>query len=118
MAEITIHVGGRAYPMSCRDGEEPRLIALAAIVDQQVSKAKQAAPGLTENRLLLFAGIFLADALNEAREELRDAQPVAPELNLLPTESAVDPGIAKALDSLATRMELVAQRLAATPAST
>lgn len=104
MADITITVGGRDYPMSCRDGEEPYLERLAGIVDDKISNARKLMPGLTaETRMLLFAALFLADEVEEARRTK--------------TEPKQDDGmVADALESLADRLESLAQRLAPVPA--
>jgi len=102
MADINVTVGGRAYAMSCRDGEEAHLLRLAAMVEEKAALARQSAPGLTESRQLLFAAIFLADALVEKSME---PAPVA--------SPVVDESATQAMEALADRIDALAQRLAA-----
>jgi cell division protein ZapA len=71
MAHVTVTVNGRAYKMACRDGEEQRVLDLAAEVDAQVQKIKGKMRLVPEDRLFLMAAIVLADQLWETREELQ-----------------------------------------------
>ncbi len=54
MGEVTISVAGRAYQVVCEDGEEDRLTAIAARVDQEAQAFGGATPSLSEPRLLLM----------------------------------------------------------------
>lgn len=101
MAEVTVNVGGRAYAISCRDGEEAHLHMLAGMVDDKARIARQAVPGVTEARLLLFAALFIADELVEAGKGL-PASAAAPE---------DDADIAGTLEDMAERMDRLAARL-------
>ncbi len=61
MGDVTLDVGGHRYRVRCADGEEAELERLGALVHHEVEAARQAVPGLTEVRQLLFAALFLAD---------------------------------------------------------
>jgi cell division protein ZapA len=102
MATVDIEIAARSYPVSCRDGEEPHLHALAALVDSKAREAAAAVGNMGEARQLLFASLLLADEL----KELRSGGPGA-----APAEAEPDPAIANALDLLAERMEMLADRL-------
>lgn len=106
MADVDLSIGGRAYSITCRDGDEPRLQQLAALVDAKTQDARRATPGLTEVRQLLFAALFLADELSDMKAGIAPARPPAQEM---------DPRIADALESLADRMESLVSTLAALP---
>ena len=108
MAEMTLTVGGRQYQLHCRDGEEAQLDHLATIVDAKAQLARQATPGLTEVRQLLFAALFLADELNDLKREAAGRQR---NLDLPDSDGSAE----RAIESLATRIEKLAERLA--PAS-
>ena len=71
MSEVTLRIGGKAYKVSCADGEEARLAQLGSMID---AKFKQMEGGFapTEAQNLLFAGILLADELHDAREAVGD----------------------------------------------
>lgn len=102
MAKVELRIGGRAYEIACRDGEEAHFEQIAAVVDAKAADAVQAVGGLTETRLLLFAALLLADDLSTAR--------AAP----LP---AADPRAAAKISALAERVELLAARLERGPAT-
>ncbi|MBK5264523.1 MAG: cell division protein ZapA, partial [Alphaproteobacteria bacterium] len=59
MADISLSVGGRHYDITCRDGDEPRLELLAAMIDAKTQEARRSIPGINEVRQLLFAALFL-----------------------------------------------------------
>lgn len=100
MALVTLVVGGRRYELACRDGEEAHLQRLAALVDARIGQTGRSLGATNEARQLLLAALVLADDLIE-----RDARP-APPLADDPTE-----GLAEALDTLATRVEKLADAL-------
>jgi len=102
MATVDVDVAGRRYNVSCRDGEEAHLQALAALVDRRAQDAAAALGGLTETRQLLFAALLIADDLKEVRAGAGIPDPVP-----LPP----DPAIAEAIERLADRMERLAEKL-------
>ncbi|MEH3107956.1 MAG: cell division protein ZapA [Sphingomonas fennica] len=100
MAQVELRIGGRAHEIACRDGEEARLLELAAIVDEKMSAAGRALGGMNETRRLVVAAIMLADELAEARA--RAAAPPPP-----------DPwaGIAPLMEEIAERLEAAAAKI-------
>ena len=102
MATVDLEIVARTYPVSCRDGEEPHLRALAALVDRKAKEAAAAVGNMGEARQLLFASLLLADEL----KELRSGGTVA-----AAAEPQADPAVADALERLAERMEMLADRL-------
>lgn len=96
MAQVSLVVGGRSYDLACRDGEEPHLLALGAMVDARFANAGRAVGGGSETRQLVMAALLLADELSELRAGTRD--PAQDEM-------------AKGLDALAERLESLAGRL-------
>ncbi|WP_420146111.1 cell division protein ZapA [Sphingobium sp.] len=105
MAETTLIIAGRHYPIHCRDGEEAHLAHLATLIEGKARMAQQNAPGLTEVRTLLFAALFLADELNDLKRESAGRQA------RLQLESEDEPG-AQAIEALAARIEKLRDRLA------
>ena len=102
MANVDVEVGARSYSVACRDGEEPHLRSVAAMVDRKARDAAAAMGNMGEARQLLFASLLLADELKEVRaggggETLPEAQP--------------DPAVSNALERLAERMEMLAAAL-------
>ena len=103
MATVDLEIAARTYPVSCRDGEEPHLRALAALVDRKAKEAAAAVGNMGEARQLLFASLLLADELKELRSGGAGAAAAA--------EPQADPAVADALERLAERMEMLADRL-------
>ncbi|MDB5721521.1 MAG: cell division protein ZapA [Alphaproteobacteria bacterium] len=100
MAMVEIEIASRRYSIACRDGEEPHLIEVAALVDGKARDAAAALGGLSESRQLLIASLMLADELYEARSAApRPAGPVDDEI------------AADALERVADRVERLASRL-------
>lgn len=69
MAQINVSVGGRLYPLACRDGEEERLLRVAALVDARARDLTQTLGQMSEPRLLLMTAILLGDALTELQDQ-------------------------------------------------
>jgi cell division protein ZapA len=68
VGQINVTIGGRSYPLACRDGEEDRLNRLAAHVDAKAADLQGALGQMSEPRLLLMSAILIADELFEIRE--------------------------------------------------
>ncbi len=110
MAQIELKIGGNAYTVACRDGEEAHLTKIAEIVDSKAHDARKALGSVSEVRQLLFASLLLADELDESRKG--GAAPAAP---AIPTPSAA-PAPANdehlsLLDDIAARLENLAMHL-------
>ena len=99
MAELELTIAGRAHRVACRDGEEAELRAAAALLDEQA--ALVAGLGGGEARVLLLAGLLVADRLRGVGEEIEAPAP-APSSEL-----------AERLAALAARAEALADRLEA-----
>ena len=107
MAEVSVEVAGRSYPLTCRDGEEAHLRLIAGLVDAKAKDAARAVGGVNETRQMLLAALLLADELNDRR--LADAPPAA-----APAPDPT-PDLVPLIDILAGRMELLAERLENSP---
>ncbi len=104
MAEVELSIGGRAYRLACRDGEEEDLRAAAGLLDARVTALMQAHGAIAEPRLLLMAALLVSGELLErkaedARSSVRTIGPAR--------ASAPDPLYA----ALAARAEALADRL-------
>jgi len=105
MAETTLQIAGRHYPIRCRDGEEAHLAHLAGLIERKARLAQQNTPGLTEVRTLLFAALFLADELNDLKREAIGRQ------QSLALGDDDEPAV-RALEALAARIEKLSDSLA------
>ena len=61
MPEVVIHIGGRGFDVSCQEGEEQFLQSAAAMLDAEATALAQQIGRLPESRMLLMAGLMLAD---------------------------------------------------------
>lgn len=94
MGQITVSVNRNTYSLACRDGEEDRLRALVAQVDQAARDLSGKLGQVGEARLMLMVSLLLADELNEAKaggEATEDAAAI--------------------LDEAAVQLEGIAERL-------
>ncbi len=73
MADMDISIGGRSYRVACRDGEEKHLAEVAGLLATEAGALRQQFGALPENRLLLMAGLMVADRLHGSRHELAEA---------------------------------------------
>ena len=104
MADVRLSIGGRHYVVTCADGEEDRLQALGALVDEKAQEAGGA--GLNESRALLFSALLLADKLYDGVSPAK----ISAESNARQDDAALDQA-AVALEKLADRVERLADRL-------
>ena len=71
MSQVKIKVGPRTYSIACGPGDEEKVEKFGALIDQNYAKLGTArAPQEAEN--LVFAALFMADELDEAKEALTD----------------------------------------------
>ena len=95
MPQVEVTIGGRGFEVACQDGEEPFLVAAAKMLDAEASALSSQIGRVPEARMLLMAGLMLADKTaaledklreTEARLALAEAQPAAaPERIEVPT---------------------------------
>lgn len=125
MPEETITIGGKSFEVACQEGEEPFLQAAAALLDAEARQLIEQIGRLPESRMLLMAGLMLADKmagnderlqalegeLGAARDEierLRHAprpEPTRVEIPVIPPE------VSDTLAELAARAEALADQL-------
>ncbi len=74
MPEITIEIGGRSFQVACQAGEEHFLQTAAGLLDNEASVLAQQIGRMPEPRMLLMAGLMLADKTAGLEEDLRAAE--------------------------------------------
>jgi cell division protein ZapA len=100
MSTVTLTIGPKSYSVACADGEEAHVQSLGAIIAEKYAQLGSARAPL-EAQNLLFAALFLADELAEARK--RDAPEPAPPAQAADIEAveALRAAIARLEDDLA-----------------
>ncbi|MDM7458430.1 MAG: cell division protein ZapA [Paracoccus sp. (in: a-proteobacteria)] len=114
MAEVEFTIGHKEYRERSADGEEQFLARAARILDAEAQQILAKAGRMPEPRLLLLAGLMLADryaALEERAERAErqvarlQADPPRIEVPVIPVD------LEEAMAELAARAEALADRL-------
>jgi cell division protein ZapA len=74
MPQVEIVVGGRSFEVACQEGEEPFLKHAAEILDAEAAALSEQIGRMPEARMLLMAGLLLADRASGLETQLRDAR--------------------------------------------
>lgn len=95
--------------MQCDDGQEDHLAELGKLLDDEVTSIKNAVGQVGDIRLLLMAGLVIADRLSDALKRIEDAQDEMEALRQQSQSADVqDSGIEK---KVSERLIAAAQRL-------
>ncbi|MDP7150690.1 MAG: cell division protein ZapA [Paracoccaceae bacterium] len=120
MPEVKIEIGGRSFDVACQEGEEKFLHAAAALLDGEASVLTSQIGRMPEARMLLMAGLMLADKtagleerLERAEQEaqaLRQGGASAPSIREVRVE-VVPPSVERSLRRAVERTEALADQL-------
>jgi cell division protein ZapA len=99
MAQVNVDIAGRSYPLACREGDEPHLMALAAELGRKADSLTESLGPMSEARLLLMTALMVADELHDMRAG--KAAPAAPS----------DPALETRLTALTARIQTLTARL-------
>lgn len=110
MAEVIVNVNGRAFPISCNEGEEQHIGELAEYLDVRVRQFRDTGTVHGDSKLFLLAGLTAADELFEAVGRLEALEKEVQSLKSLydvsnRDKNAAEDQIAKMLDSVAERVQ-------------
>ncbi|SDD78671.1 cell division protein ZapA [Ruegeria marina] len=125
MPEVTIHIGGRGFEVSCQEGEESYLQAAAKMLDDEAQVLSDQIGRMPEARMLLMAGLMLADKTAAVEDKIkamesqlaeRDAEIArlrsapAPEPERIEV-AVIPPSVTDTLAELAARAEALAAQV-------
>ncbi|MDI3335939.1 cell division protein ZapA [Defluviimonas aestuarii] len=74
MPEMTITIGGRDFEVACQEGEEHFLRSAAKLLDNEAAVLIGQIGRMPEARMLLMAGLMLADKAAGLEDQLRAAE--------------------------------------------
>ena len=74
MPELTLEIGGRVFEVACEPGQEPSLERAAAMLNAEADRVTDAMGRSTEKRMLLLAGLMLADSMTGVEGKLAAAE--------------------------------------------
>lgn len=118
MPEIEVLIGGRPFAVACQEGEEHFLRSAAAQLDAEAQPLVAAMGRLPENRMLLMAGLMLADRTAAQDDELRQLRQKLANLESRPPPAAervevhvIPPQVVQTMAELAARAEALADQI-------
>lgn len=74
MPEVSITIGGRKFDVACQAGEEHYLHAAAQMLDEEAQVLVNQVGRMPEARMLLMAGLMLADKTASMEDRMRTAE--------------------------------------------
>lgn len=109
MAQVTVVINGRKYPIACDDGQEAHLTRLGSYIDKRIGELVAAIGQVGDARLLVMVCLLIADELSDAYAELEGYRgPNEGEKGRTQVDDAISGGIealAKRIDDIAERLE-------------
>lgn len=118
MPDLDVSIGGRNFSVSCQPGEEHFLRGAAAMLDIEAQPLVAQMGRLPESRMLLMAGLMLADKTAAVEDENRQLKLKLAELEARPLpereklEVPVVPAeVRETLAEIAARAEAMAARI-------
>jgi cell division protein ZapA len=119
MPEVEIAIGGRSFTVACQPGEEHFLRTAAQMLDIEAQPIIAQMGRIPEAKMLLMAGLMLADKTAAVEDELRVLRARVAELEARPTPApervevaVIPPQVAETLAEIAARAEALAARAA------
>ncbi len=118
MPEVEVMIGGRPFRVTCQPGEEHFLSGAAQMLDAEAQPLVAQMGRLPESRMLLMAGLMLADRTAAVEDENRtlkarlaeaEARPAAPPERI--EVPVIPPSVRDTLAELAARAEALAQQV-------
>ena len=73
MPELDVKIGRRSYAIACQDGEQAHLTSAAELMNAEAEQVLAASDRLPESRVLLMAGLMLADRISGSSDQERYA---------------------------------------------
>ena len=104
MAQVDVSVNGQSYRIACEDGQEDRLVDLAAMVDEKVLDLVNQIGQVGSNRLLVMAALIIADELVDLKNEAGSSQELEDNTNQQDTVLALQE-ITKRIENIADQVE-------------
>jgi len=74
MARVNVEIGNRPFDVACEPGQEGFLTAAAALLDAEATELSAQIGRLPEQRMLLMAGLMLADKMASLKLQLAQAE--------------------------------------------
>lgn len=119
MPDVTISIGGREFQVACQAGEEHFLRTAASMLNAEAEPLVQQMGRLPEARMLLMAGLMLADKTAAVEDENRQLKAKMAELEARPLPAAekvevpvIPAQVFETMAEIAARAEALADSIA------
>lgn len=109
MAQVTITINSREYAIACENGQEARIMQLAAVLEEKARLLKGISGQISENMFLAMVGILVADDLFEARKMI--AAKSNEGQNSTIDYSSIDAEISQKIKSVSEKIKAVANQI-------
>ena len=127
MPQVEIAIGGRTFEVACQEGEEHFLHSAAAMLDAEAAHLAEQIGRMPEARMLLMAGLMLADETAGLEDKVRaleaEAAKMRADMDMLQSQPTPDPvrvevpvvpaAVTDALAEIAARAEALADQVEA-----
>lgn len=113
MPTVEFSIGHKSYELSCQEGEERLLKRAAGMLDAEARAILDQAGRMPEQRLLLLAGLMLADRASALEDRAATAEREAARLKANPPRievPVIPAAIGETLAELAARAEALADK--------
>ncbi len=115
MPDLEVTIGGRPFQVSCQPGEEHFLRSAAAMLDAEATPLIAQMGRLPETKMLLMAGLLLADKTAAVEDELRTMRARVADLEARPVATRdvaiMPPQVIETLAEIAARAEAMAAKV-------
>jgi len=118
MPELEVQIGGRSFHVACQPGEEHFLRTAAQLLDAEAKPIVEQMGRIPEARMLLMAGLLIADKAAGTEDELSRLRAQLAEIEARPVPvrekvevAVIPPQVAETLAEIAARAEALADRI-------
>ncbi len=118
MGQVKVSINDRSYTVACGDGEEEHVRELASYINKHVTDLAQEVGQVGDARLLLMAGLLIADELSDAFQKNKLLEQEIENLSglrasALERSREAEASLADVMDDAARRIEDLAKRIEA-----
>ncbi|MBI1260978.1 MAG: cell division protein ZapA [Rhizobiales bacterium] len=116
MGQVTVSINDRSYSVACGDGEEAHVKELAGYISRQVTELAAEVGQVGDARLLLMAGLIVADELSESLQKIKMLEGDIERLSNAKSSATertreAENALADVLDGAARRLEELSRRI-------
>jgi len=118
VGQVTVAVNGRNFTVACDNGQEDHIAELAAYLDHHVQELSDSLGAVGDARLMMLAGIMVADELSDTVAKLEELEAEVESLRaghetVAAQSSEFETQAVQVIDGITTRIEEISGRLAA-----